>query len=146
MEADNNHLSSRSEESARTAEDWGLIPESGRSPGEGSGNPPQHSCLDTRASQSTVHGVTKSRTGLSEEHFHFQVNLNKRPEQRCLGESAQLAPWSLSPWSHHGDFSTPIYPLYEKEQVFTSLKLSDHLRLGVNGGQGEEGSWFSKGK
>ena len=49
-------------------------------------------------------------------------------------------------WSHYGNFSTLIYPLYEKEQIFTSLKLSDHLRPGVNGGQVEEGSWFSKDK
>ena len=26
--------------------DMGLIPESGRSPGEGNGNPPQYSCLE----------------------------------------------------------------------------------------------------
>ena len=26
--------------------DLGLIPGSGRSPGEGNGNPPQHSCLE----------------------------------------------------------------------------------------------------
>ena len=31
-------------------------------------------------------------------------------------------------WNHHGNFSTLIYPLYEQEQIFTSLKLSDHLR------------------
>ena len=41
----------------------------GRYPGEGNGNPLQYSCLgnpmDRGAWQATVHGVTKSRTGLS---------------------------------------------------------------------------------
>ena len=32
-------------ESACNAEDLDLIPGSGRSPGEGNGNPPQYSCL-----------------------------------------------------------------------------------------------------
>ena len=40
------------------------------SPGEGNGNPPQYSCLrnpmDKGAWQATAHGVTKSRTRLSD--------------------------------------------------------------------------------
>ena len=48
----------------------GLIPGSGRSPGEGHGNPLQYSCLenpmDRGAWWATVHGVTKSRTRLSD--------------------------------------------------------------------------------
>ena len=48
--------------------DAGSMPGSGRSPGEGNGNPPQYSCLekpmDRGAWQPTVHGVTKSRTRL----------------------------------------------------------------------------------
>ena len=43
--------------------DAGLIPGSGRSPGEGNGNPLQYSCLgnpvDTGGWQATVHGVAK---------------------------------------------------------------------------------------
>ena len=46
-----------------------LIPGSGRSPGEGNGNPPHYSCLensmDRRAWKATVHGVAKSWTQLS---------------------------------------------------------------------------------
>ena len=46
------------------AGDVGSIPKSGRSPGEGNGNPLQYSCLenpmDKRAWWATVHGVTKS--------------------------------------------------------------------------------------
>ena len=49
--------------------DAGLIPGSGRSPGERNGNPFQYSCLenpiDREAWQATVHGVAKSRTQLS---------------------------------------------------------------------------------
>ena len=50
--------------------DPGSIPGSGRSPGEGNGNPLQYSCLenpmDGGAWLATVHGVTKSRTRLSD--------------------------------------------------------------------------------
>ena len=46
----------------------GLIPESGRSPGEGNGNPLQYSCLenfiDRGAWWATAHGVAKSQTWL----------------------------------------------------------------------------------
>ena len=38
--------SSVGKESACNAEDLGLIPGSGRSPGEGNGNPLQYSCLE----------------------------------------------------------------------------------------------------
>ena len=55
------------------AEDTGnvrSIPGSGRSPGEGNGNPLQDShsenLMDRGASQATVHGVTKNWTRLSE--------------------------------------------------------------------------------
>ena len=48
------------------AGDVGSIPGSGRSPGEGDGNPLQYSCLgnpiDRRARWATVHGVAKSQT------------------------------------------------------------------------------------
>ena len=46
----------------------GSIPGSGRSPGEGYGNPLQHLCLgrpmDIAVWWATVHGVTESQTGL----------------------------------------------------------------------------------
>ena len=65
--------SSNGKESACDARDQGLIPGSGRSSGEGNGNPLQYSCLgnsmDRGAWQATVHGVTKSRTRLSNQHF-----------------------------------------------------------------------------
>ena len=50
--------------------DMSLIPGLGRSPGEGNGNLLQYSCLenpmDRGAWWATVHGVTKSRTRLSD--------------------------------------------------------------------------------
>ena len=53
-------------ESARNAGDLGSIPGSGRSSGEGNGNPLQYSCLensmDRGAWQAAVHGVSKSQT------------------------------------------------------------------------------------
>ena len=60
-------------ESAGNAGDLGLIPGLGRSPGEGNDYTLQSSCLenprDRGAWWATVHGVTKSRTGLSNFHF-----------------------------------------------------------------------------
>ena len=56
-----------SEEDAR---DTGLIPGSGRFPGEGNGNPLQYSCLENPmaggAWYATIHGVAKSWTQLSD--------------------------------------------------------------------------------
>ena len=51
---------------AGDSRDVGSIPESGRSLGEGHGNPPQYSYLenpmDRGACQAVVHGVAKSQT------------------------------------------------------------------------------------
>ena len=57
--------SSVDKESTCNAGDLGLIPGSGRSPGERNGNPLQYSCLenhmDKEAWQATVHGVASQR-------------------------------------------------------------------------------------
>ena len=51
---------------ARDSGDTGSTPGSGRSPGEGNGNPFQFSCLDSSMDRgawgTTVHGVAKSQT------------------------------------------------------------------------------------
>ena len=61
------------------AGDLDSIPGSRRSPGGRNGNPLQYSCLenpmDRGAWWATVHGVTKSRTRLSEFHFILQCIL-----------------------------------------------------------------------
>ena len=53
------------------AGDADSIPGSGRSPARGNGNPLQYSCLENPtergAWRATVHGVTESRTRLSED-------------------------------------------------------------------------------
>ena len=57
-------VGSDGKESAWNVEDLGFIPGSGRSPGEGNGNPLQYSCLensmDRGAWRARVQGVTKS--------------------------------------------------------------------------------------
>ena len=65
--------------SACNAGDTGLIPGLGRSPGEGNGNPLQYSCLENPtergAWRAIVHGVTKSRTRLSDfTHTHTHTH------------------------------------------------------------------------
>ena len=54
---------------AGDAGDSGLIPGSGRSHGEGNGNPLQYSCLESSIDRgawwATVHGVAKGQTRLS---------------------------------------------------------------------------------
>ena len=66
--------SSVDKESACNAENLSLIPGSGRSPGEGTGNPLQYSCLenpmDRGAWQATVYGVAKSQTQLKYLSMH----------------------------------------------------------------------------
>ena len=61
--------------SVYNAGDLGSIPGSGRSPGEGNGNPLQYYCLenpmDRGAWWATVHGVAKSWTRLSDFTFLF---------------------------------------------------------------------------
>ena len=51
---------------AGDAEDTGLIPGSGRSPGGGHGNPLQHSCLENPTGRGTrraaIHRIAKSWT------------------------------------------------------------------------------------
>ena len=61
--------SSVGKESTCNAGDPGLIPGSGRSPGEGKGYPLQYSGLENSMDW-IVHGVSKSRARLSDFHFH----------------------------------------------------------------------------
>ena len=60
--------------SAGDIRDTGSIPQLGRSPREGSGNPLQYSCLenpiDRGSWEAAVHGVAKSRTQLSHFTLH----------------------------------------------------------------------------
>ena len=70
--------------SAYNAGDPGSIPGSGRSPGEGNGNPLQYSCLenpmDGGAWLATVHGVAKSWTRLND--FTITITIGTLHSQR----------------------------------------------------------------
>ena len=63
------HIDAHGKESVYNTGDPGLIPGSGSSPGEGNGYPLQYSCrenpTDRRAWETTVHGVAKTWTLLS---------------------------------------------------------------------------------
>ena len=65
--------------------DLGLIPGSGRSAGEGNGNPLQYYCLenpmDRGAWQATVHGVAKSWTRLS--NFTYLLTYSQTDDHVC---------------------------------------------------------------
>ena len=65
--------SSVGNESACNAGDLDSIPGLGRSPGEGKGYPLQYSGLE-KSMDCIVHEVTKSRTWLSDFHFHMFWN------------------------------------------------------------------------
>ena len=60
---------STGKESACKAGDAGSVPGVGRTPAEGNGYPLQYSGLEN-STNCLVHGVTKSRTRLSDFHFH----------------------------------------------------------------------------
>ena len=64
-----------------------LLP--GRSPGEGNGYPLQYAGLE-KSMDCIVHGVAKSRTSLSDFHFHFplpglhpQSRKKRRSSEQC---------------------------------------------------------------
>ena len=69
---------SAGKESAYNVGDLGSIHGLGRSPAEGKGYPLQYSGLEN-SMDSIVHSVTKSRTRLSNFHFHF---LSQSTEER----------------------------------------------------------------
>ena len=71
--------------SAGDARDEGSIPGSGRSPGEGNGNPLQYSCLknsmDGGAWWATIHGVGVAKSAMQlriQTHTHTDVVRKKK--------------------------------------------------------------------
>ena len=79
---------SEAKASACNAGDLGSIPGSGRSSGEGNGNPLQYSCLenpmDRGAWWATVHGVAKSQTRLSDfTSLHFKHSISDSCSLPC---------------------------------------------------------------
>ena len=70
--------------------DLGSIPGSGRSPGGGNGTPLQYTCLenpmDRGAWRTTVHGVTKSQTPLSEYAHPYHIKVGTVPDREIQQE------------------------------------------------------------
>ena len=95
--------------SACNVGDLGLIPGSGRSPGEGNGNPLQYSCLenpmDGGAWWATVHGVARSWTQLRDFTFTFHFHaLKKEMATHSIflpGESQEWEPGGLPSMGSH---------------------------------------------
>ena len=85
---------SGSKESTCNEEHPGLIPESGRSPGEGNGCPLQYSCLENSMDrgvwQAIVHGIIK--TQLSDWHFHFSLFQTKKKKRKLQEQYKLLHP------------------------------------------------------
>ena len=74
---------SEGKESTCNVGDLSLIPELGRSSGEGKGYPLQYSGLENSI-DCIVHGVTNSQTGLTDFHFHFGLPWWLRGYSVCL--------------------------------------------------------------
>ena len=98
------------------AGDRGSIPWSGRSPGEGNGNPLQHSCLenpmDGGAWQATVHGVTKSQTRLSDSHTHTHTHdclIMVNFELIVFEIYSAFFNYKLKPYGKFGNFSVVYF-------------------------------------
>ena len=79
----------------------GSIPGSGRSPGEGNGNPLQYSCLenpmDRGAWWASVHGVAESRARLSDFTFTFHFNALEKAMATHSSTLAWRIAWMQEP-------------------------------------------------
>ena len=87
--------------SACNARDPAPIPGSGRSPGEGNGNPLQYSCLensiDGGAWWATVHAIPKSRTRLSDITFTFHFHALEKEMATYFSVLAWRMPGTAEP-------------------------------------------------
>ena len=83
--------------SAHNAGDPGSIPELGRSPGEGNGNPLQYSCLENHmdggAWEAAVHGVAKSWTRL--RHFTFLLSFHFHALEKEMATHSSVLAWRI---------------------------------------------------
>ena len=81
------------------AGDAGVIPRSGRSSGEGNGNPLQYSCLenhlDTGGWWATVHGVTKNRRQLSMHSYNLKLEISLK-HRKIIAEQLETG-WAKLP-------------------------------------------------
>ena len=105
--------------SACNAEDPGSIPGLGRSPGEGNGNPLQYSCLensmDGGAWWATVHGVTKSLTGLSDFTFTLDGREWRASRSPCVNWLITAEGSLIEKPKRKEDFKSIISKLYTQD-------------------------------
>ena len=117
-----------SKESVCNVGDLGSVPGSGRSPGEGNGNPLQYSCLenpmDRGAWWATVHGVTKSWSGLSEWHSLFHLRLWDTSEKEGLSSLLTGWDWRRGSLSHS---CGPGLDLYLHSPLLYNLKWASNV-------------------
>ena len=92
-------------ESAYSEGDRGSIPALGRSPGEGKGYPLHYSGLEN-SMDCIVHGISKSRTWLSDFHFPFYFFwiLTGPSQDRCWEKSSNVVKSSKELWAPAGLF------------------------------------------
>ena len=138
-------------ESACNAGDTSSIPGSGRSPGEGNGNPLQYSCLgnlmDRRDWRVTVRGVAKSYTWLSDWNHHYNNSFVFRsslrikrawPQAGGQGRSLRAGDGQAKTWWKEGINSLRWFP---KDAIPTSRVSWDRSRFSH-----KAGSWRCKVK
>ena len=89
-------------ESACNVGDLGSIPGLGRSPGEGKGYPLQYSGLEN-SMDCIVYRVTKSRTRLSDFHFHFSQVAQTKESACNVGDLGSVPGLGRSPAGGHGN-------------------------------------------
>ena len=131
----------------------GSIPGSGRSPGEGNGNPLQYSCLenpmDGRAWWATVHGVAKSGTRLSDFTFTsltclvpeaganvlnhkttLPIRMLISPLRECFRELSSVNIWKI------------LSPMNGSQQALNTC----HSGSSLLGDTGDPTSWYSQSR
>ena len=94
-----------SKKSTCNAEDLGLVPGSGRIPGEGNGNPFQYSCLEKSHGRKTVHKIAVVGHNLT----------TKPPPSVVFSSVAQSCPILCDPMNHN----MPGLPVHHQLPEFT---------------------------
>ena len=120
-----------SKESTCNAGDPGSIPGSGRSPGEGNDYPLHYfsleNSMDRGAWQTTIHGVSKSRTGLSDKHLHSSWFITVKWIRRRI--SKKMGTWGQVYWQQvwASRNSIPVL-LYDTRHAYSfSYKPRQHI-------------------
>ena len=122
---------SAGKESTCDAGDLGSIPGLGRSPGEVKGYPLQYSGLENSMDY-IVHGVAKSRTPLSNLHFHFPGKPQNNLEFKMMTECPQYFSSFISYHSYPWVFNSVILklsPFHTFNTSYYSIGTQSVLRL-----------------